>query len=203
MPNAIALRRGGKGIHGQQGRTSALVKIPEYLEQEHIRALMQAARHKRARLLILVQWRAGLRISEALDVQLSDLTLGVERPTLRVRRGKGGRQRLVPVHPELEAGLRSVMEFGDIGRGPIIGVARTTGWRWITEAAERAVSLGGTTPGRHIATHTLRHSFARHLLVHGIPINFVSRWLGHSSLQTTLIYLELVPDPSGSLALVP
>ena len=44
---------------------------------------------------------------------------------------------------------------------------------------------------------------ARHLLVNGIPINYLSRWLGYSSIQTTLIYLELVPDPTGSLATVP
>ena len=47
-------------------------------------------------------------------------------------------------------------------------------------------------------THT-----PRHLLMNGIPINYLSRWLGHSSIQTTLIYLELVPDPTGSLAAVP
>ena len=44
-------------------------------------------------------------------------------------------------------------------------------------------------------THTLRHSYARHLLVHGVPISYRSHWLGHSSIQTTLIYLELVPGP--------
>ena len=58
-------------------------------------------------------------------------------------------------------------------------------------------------PGRTVGTHTLRHSYARHLLMNGIPINYLSRWLGHSSIQTTLIYLELVPDPTGSLAMVP
>ena len=54
-----------------------------------------------------------------------------------------------------------------------------------------------------MSAHTLRHSYARHLLMNGIPINYLSRWLGHSSIQTTLTYLELVPDPSGSLAAVP
>ena len=54
-------------------------------------------------------------------------------------------------------------------------------------------------PGRKIGTHTLRHSYARHLLMNNIQINYLSRWLGHSLIQTTLIYLELVPDPSGSL----
>ena len=47
-----------------------------------------------------------------------------------------------------------------------------------------------------MGTHTLRHSFARHLLVHGILINYLSRWLGHSSIQTTLIYLEVVGLPT-------
>ena len=58
-------------------------------------------------------------------------------------------------------------------------------------------------PGRKIGTHTLQHSYARHLLMNNIQINYPSRWLGHSSIQTTLIYLELVPDPSGSLDRAP
>ena len=62
---------------------------------------------------------------------------------------------------------------------------------------------GAIVPGRKICTHTLRHSYARHLLMNGIQINYLSRWLGHPSIQTTLIYLELVPDPSGSLDRVP
>ena len=49
----------------------------------------------------------------------------------------------------------------------------------------------------------LRHSYARHLLVNDIPINYLSRWLGYSSIQTSLIYLELVTDPTGSLVAVP
>ena len=64
---------------------------------------------------------------------------------------------------------------------------------------KRAEELGAIAPGKRIGTHTLRHSYARHLLMNGIPINYLSRWLGHSSIQTTLIYLELVPDPTGSL----
>ncbi|MXX52788.1 MAG: tyrosine-type recombinase/integrase [Dehalococcoidia bacterium] len=59
------------------------------------------------------------------------------------------------------------------------------------------------TGGERISSHTLRYSYARHLLVNRIPINYLSCWLGYSSIQTTLIYLELVPDPTGSLAAVP
>ena len=70
-------------------------------------------------------------------------------------------------------------------------------------AVRRAEELGSIPLGREVGTHTFRHSYARHLLMNGIPINYLSRWLGHSSIQTTLIYLELVPDPTGSLAAVP
>ena len=63
--------------------------------------------------------------------------------------------------------------------------------------------LGTIEEGRKVATHTLRHSYARHLLLNGIPINYLSRWLGHASIATTLVYLELVPDPAGSLAAIP
>ena len=56
---------------------------------------------------------------------------------------------------------------------------------------------------RKIISDWLRHSDTLHLLMNGISINYLSRWLGHSSIQTTLIYLELVPDPTGSLAMVP
>ncbi|PKB62793.1 MAG: hypothetical protein BZY67_03335 [SAR202 cluster bacterium Io17-Chloro-G1] len=56
---------------------------------------------------------------------------------------------------------------------------------------------------RKAATHTLRHSAARHWLSSGIPINMGSRWLSHSSLQTTLIYVEILPDPLGEMGRAP
>ena len=57
--------------------------------------------------------------------------------------------------------------------------------------------------GRKVSSHTLRHSYARHLLAHGIPLNVLSQWLGHSSIETTLIYVRLLPDPAGTLASIP
>lgn len=69
--------------------------------------------------------------------------------------------------------------------------------RLIRATKSRAEELETLPCGRRISSHTLRHSYARHLLVNGIPINYLSRWLGHSSIQTTLVYLELVPDPTG------
>ena len=179
-------------------------QLPEYLEAHEVDALIRAAPNPRDRLLFLIEWRAGLRISEALTVETRDLSLDTDRPTIRVRQGKGNKARIVPVHAELLAALTSALQFSNVGKDDrLVRSSRSTADRWIKAAAARAEELGAIPPGRHISNHTLRHSYAWHLLVHGIPINYLSRWLGHSSIQTTLIYLELVPDPTGSLALVP
>ena len=178
--------------------------LPEYLEAHEVDALIRAAPNSRAALLFLVQWRAGLRVSEALALEVRDLSLDSGLPTIHVRRGKGAKPRIVPVHPELHSALVSLLQFGIIAQGDrLIRASRSTADRWIRAATEKAVDAGAIPPGRRISSHTLRHSYARHLLVNGIPINYLSRWLGHSSIQTTLIYLELVPDPTGSLAEVP
>ena len=208
MTTTIARRRGGRGQHPKardtQQNPARKVTLPEYLEKPEIDALIAAAPHPRARLLILLQWRAGLRVSEALAVEPRDVTLGVERPTLRVRRGKGNRARVVPVHPELETALAMYLDLMPRAHdGPIIGAARQNAWRWVKQALTVCEKAGQIAPGRRIGTHTLRHSYARHLLTNGVPINYLSRWLGHANLGTTLIYLDLLPDPSGSLRMVP
>ena len=99
--------------------------------------------------------------------------------------------------------FRLALSYGNVSEGRLIEAHRSTAWRWVQAAVERAERLGGIAPGRRVGTHTLRHSYARHLLMHGVPINYLSRWLGHSSIQTTLIYMELAPDLTGSLAAVP
>ena len=70
-------------------------------------------------------------------------------------------------------------------------------------AVKRAEELGAIAPGKRVGTHTLRHSYARHLLMNGIPINYLSRCLGHSKFQTKSAHLKLVQDPTRSLATTP
>ena len=206
--SSTAIVRRGRGLHPrkppvQQKSGGKGSTLPEYLEAHQVQAILAAAPNPRARLLMLLQWRAGLRVSEALALEPADLLLDSDQPTIRVRQGKGGRSRIVPVHPELLNALVAVLQFSQIGRGQIIPVSRSTAWRWVQAAVNRAVALGAFLDGKQVGTHTFRHSYARHLLLHGVPINYLSRWLGHRSIQTTLIYLELVPDPTGRLELVP
>lgn len=107
------------------------------------------------------------------------------------------------VHPELTTALRSILAFGVVKDGPLVGASRSTAWRWVRLAQSAAETLGALPVGKQIGTHTLRHSYARHLLANGIPINRLSRWLGHANLQTTFIYLEVLPDPLGDIHRVP
>ncbi len=180
------------------GNVAARSTLPEYLEPAEVDALMHAAPHGHARLIMLEQWRAGLRVSEALALEVSDLQLDGDNPTLRVRMGKGFKDRIVPVHPELCAAFRQVIDFGNVRwGGRLVNTTRSTAWRWTKDALTRAQDLSSIPVGRHVGTHTLRHSAARHWLASGVPINHVSRWLGHASIQTTLVYLEILPDPSG------
>ena len=147
--------------------------LPEYLEMAEVNALIAAAPNPMARLTMLEQWRAGLRVSESLALEARDLHLDPDRPTLVVRQGKGRKGQVVPVHPELQTALTATTSFGTVDQG------------------------------RSVGTYTLRHSYARHMLLNGIPLNYLSRWLGHGRIQTTLVYLELAPDPAGSLTSVP
>ena len=184
--------------------------LPEYATAEEVEALLRSAPHGPARLVMLVMWRAGLRVSEALDLQLRDLLLDDPNPVLRVRRGKGNQARLVPVHPELSAALRTAIDYAPSTAGSrrpadtsLFTVRRRTVSRWIAQALEGAARAGALDGDRHISAHTFRHSYARHMLANGVPINVLSRWLGHRSIDTTLVYLELLPDPTGRLEAIP
>ena len=74
--------------------------MPEYLEAAEVEAMIEHAPNVPCKLLMLFQCHAGLRISEALGLEARDVPLKTDRPTPRVRRGKGRKARIVPVHPE-------------------------------------------------------------------------------------------------------
>ena len=81
------------------GRRRPTRKLPEYLVAHEIGSLIRAAPNPMARLLLLIEWRAGLRISEALALEIRDLSLNGDLPSLHVREGKGSKPRTVPVTP--------------------------------------------------------------------------------------------------------
>ena len=151
-----SLTRRARGLHPRGAQVQPLPgkkssTLPEYLEAQEVQAVLAASPNPRARLLMLLQWRAGLRVSEALALQPADLSLDSDQPTIRVREGKGGRSRIVPVHPELQAALTAVLQFAGVPKGDgIIGVSRSTAWRWVQSAVDKAVELGALPAGRRV-----------------------------------------------------
>ena len=95
MATGTSARRKARGIYPRGAGTrqspgSKRRTLPEYLDKHEVDALIKAAPHPKAALLMLMQWRADLRISEALAVEVSDIKRDSEKPTLRIRQGKGG-----------------------------------------------------------------------------------------------------------------
>ena len=111
-------------------------RMTEYLEADEVTAIIRAAPNPKAKLLMLEQWRAGLRVSEALDLEVRDLSFDTPNPTIRIRSGKGGKSRLVPAHPELHWALGSALTYGDISQGRIIQADPATAWCCVQAAVK-------------------------------------------------------------------
>ena len=149
----------------------------------------------RVRALLEVLYGTGARISEAVGLDVDDLD--TDEGVVRLR-GKGGKERIVPLGSYAAAALaawlvRGRPALGGHGRGTpavFLGVrgarlSRQSAWAVLRAAAERAQLTG------HLSPHTLRHSFATHLLEGGADVRVVQELLGHASVTTTQIYTRV------------
>jgi site-specific recombinase XerD len=164
---------------------------------EEIIAVMRAAGNdrlgRRLRALIVILWRAGLRIQEALALAESDLDQ--RRGALLVRRGKGGRRREVGMDAwgweELQPWLDMRLA---LPVGPLFCVINgpTRDRAWSTAAARADLRRTAVHAGvrRRFAPHQLRHAHAVELAREGVPLIVIQRQLGHSNLGITSVYLQ-------------
>ena len=131
-------------------------QLPEYLEAQEVDALIRAAPNPRARLLFLIEWRAGLRISEALAVEARDLSLDTDQPTIRVRQGKGNKARIVPMHAELHGALTSALQFSNVGQDDrLVRASRSHGRPVDKGRLRQGRGAGRRTAGTsHIESHS-------------------------------------------------
>ena len=152
----------------------------------------------RVRAMIVVLWRAGLRVQEALA--LTEHDLDPRRGSILVRNGKGGRRREVGMDEwgweQLRPWLSARAPSCRSGRCSASSTARPAGGRG--QAPPSAASSAGSPPRagvrRRFAPHQLRHAHALELAREGVPLNIIQRQLGHANLGTTSIYLQGI-DP--------
>ena len=182
----------------EKGRKSAK-PLPHYWTPAQVGQIIAAIAPGPHKLFALTLWRTGLRCAEALALEWRDIRLGDE-PMVTVRRGKGGKARQVPIHPELRTALEMVRHGRPTER--VFNFSLRTADRLVKDAIREAglTAAATGTGGRGPSTHSFRHSAARHWLDQGKQINVVQLWLGHSSPKVTLdTYLPLAPGDLGDM----
>jgi integrase/recombinase XerD len=182
-------------------------RLPKAISTDEVERLLEAsslgdgAVPLRDRALLELLYSTGARISEAVGLDVDDLDLTRDRAAVRLM-GKGRKERVVPVGSyavdALEAYLvraRPVLASAGRGLGAVFlntrgaRLSRQSAWAVLRTAAERA----GLPGAEHVSPHTLRHSFATHLLA-GADVRVVQELLGHASVTTTQIYTKVTPD---------
>ena len=168
--------------------------LPRVLSRDEVSRLFAATPNPRARTLLMLTYATGLRVSEVCALQLADIESAPDRMCIKVRQGKGAKDRYTMLSPQLLATLRDYwLQYrprtwvfpNPTGTGPIdIKVAQ----RIYGVARDRAGL------GRNGGIHTLRHSFATHLLEAGVDIHTIQRLLGHGHVSTTMRYFHLAQN---------
>ncbi len=167
-------------------------KLPKYLQEDEIRKLLNAPPRKktRDRLILRILYRCGLRVSELTSLQIEDIDFDEEMIT--VRGGKGDKDRIVPV----DADTLDLIEFYKAGAEEGTLILSQRGEALSTRQVERLVKKYAKKADlkKDVHPHMLRHSFAVHCLKAGMNLRTVQKMLGHSSLTTTQIYLDLTGE---------
>jgi site-specific recombinase XerD len=163
-------------------------RLPEVLTKEEFKSIFAKLRNTKHRALIGLIYGCGLRIGEAINLELKDIR--PESNMLYVRQSKGRKDRPVP----LSAGVYAVLDHYIKLYAPHVYVFEgVNGGKYSYSSSrqlfKRAVRSSGLR--RHITLHTLRHSYATHLLQSGTDIRYIQEILGHNDPKTTMIYTRV------------
>lgn len=176
-------------------------KLPEFLTEEEVDKLLDIKTstpfEKRNKAMLELLYGSGIRISELLNLTVSNLYL--EDNLIKVF-GKGAKERVIPINDTAVLALKDYLEFG---RGDLLGtktsdfvfissrhtkISRQAFFKFLKNLCEEKGIK------KNISPHTLRHSFATHLLNNGADLRIVQELLGHSDISTTQIYTHLTTE---------
>ena len=177
-------------------------KLPQVLSRDEVARLLEQPRGTepaalRDRALLEIMYACGLRASEATGLEVGDVD--VDGGVLRAR-GKGSKERLVPVGRQA---VRAARQYLARGRPRLVGqrpesrlFVNRRGGGLTRQGLYKIVQRHARTAGleRHMSPHTLRHTFATHLLAGGCDLRSVQEMLGHADIATTQLYTHLSAD---------
>ena len=167
-------------------------RLPCVLSREEVLRLLEAAPPGLYRTLFQTTYACGLRLSEVIHLQAADVDGG--RRVLHVRQGKGDKERLLPLSERL---LDQLRVYWRNSRPGLWLFPRRSGDQPIHENSVQKLCqqlVQRTAITKPASFHTLRHSFATHMLEAGVDVRTLQKLLGHSSLSTTAHYLHLTND---------
>lgn len=164
-------------------------KLPSVLTMEECLRIFQVVDNPKHKLLLLIGYGAGLRVSEIVQLKWIDILFDEHKIHIKNAKGKKDRMVMLPysiisslqLYRELYKGKHYVFE------GQFAGEAYSTGS--VQQVMRNALKSSGLE--KKATVHTLRHSFATHLLENGTDIRYIQQFLGHSSIKTTTIYTHL------------
>jgi len=180
---------------GQTKRAIALpslkrdTKLPIILNQSELKQLFVAPTLLKHRIILTLIYSAGLRGQEAINLKISDIDF--ERKTIHIRQSKYKKDRIVPLSKVISKGLKMYLDVEKPyiwlfnGKEPD-GRYSPRGLSWVMRETLKKTNISKT-----VNLHSLRHSYATHLLEQGVNIVTLKELLGHSEITTTMIYLHI------------
>ena len=162
--------------------------LPTVLTKEEVKKLFEAIENKKHRLMVELMYSAGLRVSELVNLKIEDFEFSKNYGW--VRQGKGRKDRLFIIAKKLNQELREFIEKENLKRWLFMGkkgthLSQKTVQEVVKKASKKAKLI------KNVHCHTLRHSFATHLIEDGYGVSEVQSLLGHSSSETTMRYVHM------------
>jgi site-specific recombinase XerD len=167
--------------------------LPVVLNKKEVRELLRVPKYLKHRLILAMLYGCGLRSYELCNLLQSDIDF--ERRTVFVKRQKGKVDRYVPLSAHLIRGLKKYFETenpikyvfnSQITKEAEVGPLTTRGIQWVIKECRSKVNTQ-----KKFTAHTLRHSYATHLLEDGLNIMSLKELLGHAHIETTIVYLQV------------
>lgn len=168
---------------------SLSAELPKYFVKPEIdRILVQAKDNDKNYLLISLLWQTGARISEILDVKVKDIDFHGKALKLTTLKRRNKKQRVIPLQGHLIGILGAHVAAKELKREDrVLHITRQRAFQIVKEAVLKA---GLDKERAH--PHIFRHSFAVNAVLQGVPILVIKNWLGHSNIQNTLIYMQIL-----------
>lgn len=163
-------------------------RLPVVLSRDDIRRILEATTNRKHRLLLALSYGAGLRVSEAVGLKVQDVRLG--ELVLHLKEAKGRKDRVTVIPEKLVPELRIFIAGKD---GDEYVFASERGGELTTRTAQKVFekSLAKAGLKSNATFHSLRHSFATHLIENGVDIRYVQELLGHHNIRTTQRYTHV------------